>query len=81
MTPTEQNTLALIWNTYWIQISIIVAIIIFILGLLRNKTPKQNKNIIKSTKNKSGKIMQDGTNGQDNIIDKVNNNNGTIVQK
>jgi len=79
MTPTEQNTLALIWNTYWIQISTGVTILIFIIGLLWNKS--KNKNIIKNTKNEDGKITQIINSNQANIIDEVDNKNGSITQK
>jgi len=79
MTPTEQNTLALIWNTYWIQISTGVAIVIFIIGFLWNKS--RNKNIIKNTKNENGKITQVISDNQDNIIHNVDNKNGNITQK
>jgi len=79
MTPTEQNTLALIWNTYWIQISTGVTILIFIIGLLWNKS--KNKNIIKNTKNEDGEITQIINSNQDNIIDEVDNKNGSITQK
>ncbi len=79
MTPTEQNTIALIWNTYWIQISTGVTILIFIIGFLWNKG--KNKNIIKNTKNENGKVTQIINSNQDNIIDEVDNKNGSITQK
>jgi len=79
MTPTEQNTLALIWNTYWIQISIGVTILIFIIGIVFNKT--KSKNIIKNTKNKKGKIIQQSNDNQENIINQVDNENGDITQR
>jgi len=78
MTPTEQNTLALTWNTYWIQISTIVTIIIFILGFFWNKRKK--KNIIKNTNNDKGSITQINKE-QENIIYNVENKNGKIIQK
>ncbi len=70
MNPTETNTLAIIINT-------IVVIVISLLGIWGYKKYK-GKNIVKDTTNIDGKITQ---NGGDNIIDEVDNSNGTIIQK
>ena len=79
MTPTEQNTLALIWNTYWLQISTGVTLIGLIIGIIWNKS--RSKNIIQNTKNKKGKISQHASDNNDNIINNVDNENGYITQK
>ena len=75
MTETEANTQAIMTNTEWIIISTIVAIVIFIVGFIINKN--RATNVIKNSKNKKGKISQSSG---DNIIDNVDNEDGSIIQ-
>lgn len=75
ISETAANTAALNANTDWIIISIVVAIVLFIAGFAINKY--RTRNIIKSTKNKNGKISQSG---KDNFVDNVDNEHGTIEQ-
>ena len=74
MNPTDANTFALNLNTVTVIIVTLVSLILAVWGYKKY----QGKNIIKSTVNKGGKITQ--SNG-DNIIDDVDNESGTIVQK
>jgi len=74
MNSTDANTFALNLNTVTV---IVVAFLTLILAVWGYKK-YQGKNVIKSTTNKGGKITQSN---KDNIIDDVNNENGTIIQK
>jgi len=76
MTETTLNTLALNTNTAWIIISVIVTIGLSIIGYLINRY--RGRDIIKNTSNKRGKISQ--TNG-DSLVDNVDNEEGSIIQK
>ena len=67
MNSTDANTIALNLNTQWVIISVIIAVILFILGIIYKKS--QGKNIVKNTINR-GKISQTGG---DNLVDDVDN--------
>ena len=74
MNPTDANTFALNVNSITVIIVSLITLILAVWGYKKY----QGKNVIKSTTNKGGKITQSN---KDNIIDNVDNENGTITQK
>lgn len=74
MNPTDANTFALNVNSITVIIVSLITLILAVWGYKKY----QGKNVIKSTANKGGKITQSN---KDNIIDDVDNESGTIVQK